>query len=306
MGFLKRSAALLYLVLAVGCRTPDAPESRPSGPSEPPPEAVTGPRAEAMRERNERLLRLEQALDNWWKQNQEQQYGAQEGLETHLREFVLKYYVQITDDLVTGSPRHRRAMAAALGFARRPDSVPLLLEALKDPYREVVLHALLSLYHLAKVGIPVPVDPLIPYLRHPFEDIRSNAALTIAHAARPTDNPDLLLPLINSLEDQSPAVRVHAAAAVGAMGQADAVPHLVKLLRDPVQLVRIRTLLALARIGARDSLPFMVPLLADEKEDVRKTARRVLVQLSGKDFNYDVKRWNEYFRGEPPPLPPPR
>ncbi len=295
----RRPSLLVLLVVGLGCARDGVPESA-SAPETPLEITASGPDDSGTAERNERLLRLEQALDNWWKQNQEQQYSVQDGIENHLASYVNKYYEPICDDLASGSPRHRRAAAAALGFARRADSIPFLLEGLRDPYREVVLHSLLSLYHLARKGIAVPLDPVVPYLRHPHDDIRSNAALVLAHAAEKTDDPALLLPLIAALEDQSPSVRVHAAAALGAMSQEDAVPHLVKLLSDPVQLVRLRALIALGRIGSREPLPWVAPLLTDEKPEVRRTAHRILVQLTGEDFGYDARRWSEFFRSAPP------
>src|SRR5690606_31074180 len=116
-----------------------------------------------------------------------------ESMEDLLRTYTREHFDAIVSDLRHGSVRYRRVMAGALGFSGAAAAVPPLIEALKDPYFEVVLHSLLSLYHLA--GVPAPadseapaivIDPeaIVPYLQHPNTSVRSNAALVLSRVAR--------------------------------------------------------------------------------------------------------------------------
>jgi hypothetical protein len=75
---------------------------------------------------------------------QRQEWAKVASLETLIGDYVIQNYDAVLSDPKLGSPRHRRAMAFALGFSRRTESVAPLAEALKDTYYEVVLHALLS------------------------------------------------------------------------------------------------------------------------------------------------------------------
>jgi hypothetical protein len=141
------SLAAIALLGVVGgcCSTPDKPcapqpRDKPTLSMSDPPNIPTDatpmplPRGETPEDRNERLMRLEWAQDQWWAATQRQEYEKQASLESLLRTYVSEHFDAIASDLQTGSPRHRRTMAMALGFSGRQDAVPLLEESLKDQY----------------------------------------------------------------------------------------------------------------------------------------------------------------------------
>ncbi len=275
--------------------------------------AAAGPSAlaEMPEKRNERLLRLEWACDQWWAATNAQEYEKQASMESLLHTYVTDHFAEIVSDLRAGTPRHRRTMVMALGFSQRQDAVPVIEESLKDQYYEVVLHGLLALYHLAKTD-PVPlkgssappaprveVNPeiVVPYLRHPRPEVRSNAALVLAHTLKPGTSKSLILVVVAAVEDQDPATRVHAVAALGATGDREVFPYLVKALRDPVQLVRVRAALSLGRLADPDAVPYLITTLADksEKIDVQRAAAKSLGELLGtKEIDsLDPKVWED-------------
>jgi HEAT repeat protein len=256
----------------------------------------TLPYAETPEARNERLMRLEWAQDQWWAANQRQEYEKQASLESLLRTYVADHFDAIASDLRHGSPRHRRTMAMALGFSNRQDAVPLLEEALEDQYYEVVLHALLALYQLTK-GDPTGVksgtvgmqtvyvnsESVVPYLRHPRAEVRSNAALVLSKTLGRNPDKSLLLVVVAATEDVDPATRAHAIAALGTTGDRESFPYVVKALRDQVQLVRIRAALALGRLHDPDGVPYLIGVLEnrDEAADVRRAAAKALGEIMG-------------------------
>src|SRR4029079_7422190 len=195
----------------------------------------------------------------------------------------------IASDLRSGSPRHRRTMAMALGFSERQDAVPLLAESLKDQYYEVVLHSLLALYQLTKLDPTaarathgpkndIYVDPevVVPYLRHPRPEVRSNAALVLSKILGKNPEKSLLLVVVAATEDVDPATRAHAVAALSTTGDREVFPYVVKALQDSVQLVRIRAALAIGRLGDPDGVPYLIGVLEDEgeKTDVKRAASK--------------------------------
>lgn len=290
------------------------------------------PRPEPSRQKTTRLLRLEQALDNWYIAAERQEYGRKESLEALLLEFSRENMDAIISDLKHGSPRYRRVMAAALGFSSDARAVKPLMDALTDPYYEVVQHALMSLYHLTRPLPPkstkakhgsqgawrnkqadavVVRRPLAPslvdaekvasYLQHHRPEVRCNAALALRPLVLQGKAPNsVVLALINTTEDIDDRTRVHAVAALGATRAPDATPHLVKALSDRTALVRIRAALGLARIGDVQVAPYLIEVL-DRKEETAEVkgfvarALSVLLAVSGEDaLSTDAEVWRKH------------
>ncbi|MEE2713627.1 MAG: HEAT repeat domain-containing protein [Planctomycetota bacterium] len=274
------------------------------------------PTPEPAKLRTSRLLRLEQALDNWYIAAERQEYGRKESLEQLLLEYTSSNLDAIISDLKHGSPRYRRVMAAALGFSGNASVVDPLMDALTDPYYEVVQHALLSLYHLPrpapkpmnrgggggragrlvnqKLVVRKPIstslidaEKVATYLQHHRPEVRCNAALALRPLLSPESTPNsVLLALINASEDHDDRTRVHALAALAATRASEAIPHLVKALSDRLPLVRIRASLGLARVGDAQTAPYLIDLLEREAEtaEVKRFVARalgVLLNVSG-------------------------
>ena len=109
---------------------------------------------------------------------------------------------------------------------------------------------------------------------HPDADVRSNALMALWHSldARVRSGGSALDPITHSRaltllqatlsEPDTPAIRAHAAACLGAMGDRRAVAPLVQLLeRDTDPFVRTLTAFALAKLGDRSALPALVRMV---------------------------------------------
>jgi HEAT repeat protein len=93
--------------------------------------------------------------------------------------------------------------------------------------------------------------------------------------------------VVNTLEplltDKSPAPRIAAASALGALGKADkALPVLVAAMSDPQDAVRIQAVAALERLGsaARPAEATLKAATSDSSEYVKRISERALSQLS--------------------------
>lgn len=245
--------------------------------------------------RTERRLQLERALDQWWLAFQRQEFSKADGVASALENYVNESYDEVVADLKTASPRFRKVSAAALGFSGKSEAVPHLVESLRDPFADVVFGALLSLWRMSLQGEAdaIPAPEITPFLAHADPGIRSNAAMVLAHSAKPGQG-ELFLPLTAAMEDADPTVRVHAAAALGALGDADAIPFLVKGLTDEKPLVRIRASYALGRIGDRRACGPLIKRLDDPDEDVSKAAYKALKTITGQNIPRIRAEWQVY------------
>lgn len=254
--------------------------------------------SEDSRARTERRLQLERSIDQWWIAFQKQEYGKSDGIASALEVFVNKNFDAILSDLKAGSPRFRKVAAAGLGFSGKPEAVDPLMGALQDPFADVILASLLALRQLSLTGNAVPAAPVVPYLGHSDGDIRSNAAMVLSHVATPGDG-ELFLPLTTAMEDASPSVRSHAAAALGVIGDSDALPFLIRALEDDKALVRIRSAYALGRINDRRAVPALIKTLDDPDNDVSKAAHKSLKVVTGQDIPRLSKEWDAYWVAQP-------
>lgn len=300
-----RALSLLMVgiaLLALGCASNDAaeeenpnPENGATSSTDRDPGALP---SEDSRVRTERRLQLERSIDQWWIAFQKQEYGKSDGIASALEVFVNKYFDAILDDLRSASPRFRKVAAAGLGFSTKKEAVPPLIDALQDPFADVILASLLALRQLSLAGNDVPAKPVVPYLGHSDADIRSNAAMVLAHVASPGDG-DLFLPLTTAMEDSSASVRSHAAAALGVIGDADALPFLIRALEDRKALVRIRSAYALGRIGDRRAVPSLIAAIDDPDNDVSKAAHKSLQQVTGQKIPRLSKEWHAFWDAQP-------
>ncbi len=287
---------VLALVLLGGCASKEAMDTHEE-PKDGMQAQVISETEEDSRVRTERRLQLERSMEQWWAAFQRQEYGKADGVAAALETYVNKNFDGVLKDLKTASPRFRKVAAATLGFSGKQEAVPALLDALGDPFSDVLFGSLLSLWRLSlQPGkIDIPANEITPYLIHGDPGIRSNAAMVLAHTTKKGEGV-LFLPLTAAMEDSSPQVRVHAAAALGALGDPDAVPFLKKGLDDKLPLVRIRSALALGRIESRRALRPLIDHMDDPDKDVAKAIHKSLMRISGQKIDRIQKEWMNYLR----------
>lgn len=287
----KSIVAVLVAVLITGCAsTSDSAENTENTTSGSGNEI---PAVDDAKRKTDLRLQLDRSIDQWYIHFQKQQFSTADALATSLENFVNENYDFVVSDLKTASPRFRKVAAAALGFSGKSEAVEPLVAALRDPFEPTVVSALLSLGRLALLKIAIPNDSVTPFLSHPDDDIRSNAAYVLARSTKRGDG-ELFLPLTTAMEDANSMVRLHAAAALGSLGDADAIPFLLKGLKDEKSLVRIRSAYALGRINERRAVRKMIDSLDDPSEDVQKAVHKALKSITGQSHPRDRNAWLVY------------
>jgi HEAT repeat protein len=237
---------------------------------------------------------MERSIEQWWSHRSRQEYSTADGIGTALERYVLENFEAVLSDLSSSGPRFRRVAAASLGFSKDQRAVDPLLSSLSDNNDGVLVAALLSLGHLALEDVSVPSKPVVPFLSHRHADVRVNASRILVHTASEGDGV-LFLPLTTALDDPVPAVRLHSAAALGALGDPDAIGFLLKLLKDDKALVRIRAAYALGRIGDRRAVSRLIDSLDDPDEDVSKAVFKSLCVLTSQSLPRVKLDWQNYW-----------
>src|SRR5213594_2467004 len=135
----------------------------------------------------------------------------------------------------------REEAATLLGEFRDPRAVGPLVEALHDEDRAVREAATTA---LRKIGLPA-APALIVALQDPNGNVQEAAVAILKDVA----TPEAVEPLIGCLTSKNWIVRMHAAKALGNLGDERPVRQLIPLLMDSVKAVRVDATDALAQIG---------------------------------------------------------
>ena len=164
----------------------------------------------------------------------------------------------------------REDAAVALGESRDPRGVNPLIEALRDSDRAVKTAATSA---LTAIGAPAVVD-LSYCLQDPDLSVQEAAASILSEIA----DERVLEPLESALLSQDWVVRMHAARAVGRLGNPRSVETLVLLLQDKVPAVRDEAIAALVSMGESAVKP-LVAALEDQDWRIRLRATEALCVL---------------------------
>jgi hypothetical protein len=97
------------------------------------------------------------------------------------------------------------------------------------------------------------------------------------------------------VKDGAESVRMHAAWALGAVGDRRGTDALVTALKDGKTNVRLRAVGALKRLNARNSARHIVACLSDKNVLVRDRAHEALRALSGKNFGKKESAWRKLY-----------
>ena len=186
--------------------------------------------------------------------------------------------------------------AKALGKSGRPEAIPALTEATRDPelkVRKVVVKALRSFTSSETV------DGMLVSLRDDDKDIRNEAMFALleiyvgAGNAEMSGSFDWILgsgkrtPVLKGLvpvdsrvvsgfevrmQDEEPNLRQRAAYSLGVLGATDAVDTLGAALYDPAKNVRLQAIDALGEIGSDEAGEALRGALRDGSKDISAAA----------------------------------
>lgn len=332
--------AAIPVALAACSSSPDAlPEGRPLTPEEIAYERSLLNISVVARDDGERgqlIRQLDQALLNWH-QSQAEVLGSRERELVRNYEEILqtKTYMNLDNLLAIlreGDERQQAVAAAALGFIRLTEpedesaresfqdrwpqryeeAIEPLAEATRsqDPY--VVQNAAMALSQIGDPSTPLP--PLIALLERSEVEIRSNAALALAHVLTPENSSLAIDSLLSAMNDPDPKVRLHATSAIKASRHPAGVGSVAKLLNDNYELIAMNAAATLAEIGDEQSCGYLIARLkkvlgqtpsGDYRpvSDLDQRRRRLtdhliaaLEQLSGEDHDDDIEEWEEWWQ----------
>jgi hypothetical protein len=217
----------------------------------------------------------------------------------------------------TTNPSRRLVAAKALGFSDDPAAVTALCAMLGEKGDPRLLTN--ATYSLSRIHSPLTrTDLLLPLAQASDPDVRSNALLALAkvfEAKRavgaspldPLEQRDAMVYLEPALSDPAdPLIRAHAAAAIGALGDARAVDPLLDLLRDTHPLVRMQTAIALSKLGDAKAVRGLVDAIdATPVGTPRHTVVLALQALLEKighpppdNLGEDGASWDRWIRGQ--------
>lgn len=128
----------------------------------------------------------------------------------------------------------------------------------------------------------------------------------IIRTLRKFPTPESLAAAQNALKDPDADVRVAACEALGRMGGSRAVGGLSEALRGDVDVdVRMAAARALGETRDTNSLVALGAALDDKDPAMQYRAMASLKTVTGKDLGNDVRRWQQFVKGETPePTPP--
>ena len=168
----------------------------------------------------------------------------------------------------------REEAAAMLGSFKDPRAVMPLTRALHDTDRAVREAAIGALSSIGEPSVPA----LATCLGDPALHVQEAASAILASLA----DARVFAPLVAALSSRDWIVRMHAAKALGRIGDPEAVPVLMPLLQDKVKAVREEVSGALAAIGGVAVLA-LIQALQHEEWLVRLHAVEALGKLNSSD-----------------------
>jgi len=181
-------------------------------------------------------------------------------------------------DLYNSTDAGVRKEIAALVMRNRQQTLPLLMELLKDQDSRARDNAAGLLGRYWDIA---PVPGLVKALNDSSRCVRAKAAWALG--TKGTLAKDAIPALTAVLSDSDSYVRENAAAALGQMGAVakEAVPALTKALDDTDKTVRVKTIEALGKLGneAKAAVPALERYLKDPDSELRKKAAWAFSEL---------------------------
>ncbi len=186
----------------------------------------------------------------------------------------------------------RASAAKALGQSGRPEAIPALTEAMRDPELKVRKQTVMSLRRFTSSEA---VDGLLIGLKDDDKGIREDAMIALLEIYVGAGNADLggplsfllgpryktpplngLIPVdarvVNALElrlqDEEPSLRRRAAFSLGVLRAKDAVDSLAAALYDPSKDVRMESVDALGKIGTPEAGEALRSALSGTQSDI--------------------------------------
>jgi hypothetical protein len=233
-----------------------------------------------------------------------------ENLNSSIGKTVEKHYDALVRAASDSSDVYYQAIALqALGFTKRPDAMPVILQGAQTSNENVVGSALFGLAMLQDARTPPGV--IIQAIENASysDDTRTGAAWALYRVQESmVENPDIVgywVKLLQKpmLEISPPAVAMNAVRGLGLTRKPEHAALVAPFASHPTPKVRAAAAVALGRMQAQDQLEALLALIgpAERNPDVRLAARKALVALAGgEDCEYDIAKWRAVFQRKNP------
>jgi len=143
-------------------------------------------------------------------------------------------------------------------------SIPLYVEALKDP---VVENKAIAIKSLGELGAIEAIKPLIEMTQYRLE-IQGELISNIVKIAKDVD----LKYFVEYLKEGNINVRKSIPIILGKIGNRDAIPLLINLLKDKNSIIRVNSVKALGKLTESHEIDIILQVFEDGDEEVRKAA----------------------------------
>jgi len=161
--------------------------------------------------------------------------------------------------------------AIALGYLRSPLAIAPLIEATKNPNRQIIWQAASA---LSWIGSAEAINALIGLLRHPSIQVQAAVAKALGRASLPA-----VSPLVEALKYSDDIVKVHAAHSLGQISSPLAVTTLIEALKHGSKSVRFEAAWALGQIKSPLSAHPLASLLTENDISVQSQAVQALKNI---------------------------
>ncbi|PZO37772.1 MAG: PBS lyase [Pseudanabaena frigida] len=161
--------------------------------------------------------------------------------------------------------------AIALGYLRSPLAIAPLIEATKNPHRQIIWQAASA---LSWIGSAEAINALIGLLRHPSIQVQAAVAKALGRASLPA-----VSPLVEALKYSDDLVKVHAAHSLGQISSPLAVTTLIEALDNGSKPVRFEVAWALGQIKSPLSANSLAKLLTENDISVQSQAVQALKNI---------------------------
>jgi len=186
------------------------------------------------------------------------------------------------------NPNTRRLAAKSLGQIGNIESIPHLIKLLDDEDRRVRATSAIALgnYHHPRAA-QIIIDAI------PNADASARADMIYALAQI---NDIIVVPyLIQRLPEEEPNVRAAIVHALGKLRDARTLDVLMKSLSDKDPVVRANSVYALGNYYAPRVIEGLITTLDDEDTQVREAAVESLATLTGKQYEMDKQKWEQWW-----------
>ncbi len=286
-------AALLLAVLAVGCASTETTTSEeriiPKEPGE------RDLRLYREGDENRLFIELNSLMTRWEEAALKHDEVVLVGIREQIERYVLANFALVRDALRSENERFRMVAAGTVGFGKRKEVIPTLMELLTEEDEYLLSNALLSLGELSPLNHRL--GRVSALLEHESISVRSNAVRVMARNLEEEDQATYFGAIQHALDDEDGVVRLQAIGAMMRLGGPGAVREIAKRTKDPYKRVRIRAALALGEMGdvAGNAVPDLIAVLDNQDLDERQAAASSLARITGQDFDLDAPAWTRYW-----------